>query len=63
MVISMRTLSMSNMTSLEWWQLYAAFCKFQSEAAKHNIYPGETNRIEGVLLEVCPIPQPQAMNV
>ena len=56
MVISMRTLSMSNMTSLEWWQLYAAFCKFQSEAAKHNIYPGEINRIEGVLLEVCPIP-------
>ena len=63
MVISLRTLSMSNMTSLEWWRLYEVFCKFQNEAVKHNICPGEINRIEDVLLEICPIPQPQAMNV
>lgn len=55
--------SMNNMSSLEWLQLYDAFCKFQCEATKYNVCCYEVDHIEDILLKNCPIPQPKPMKV
>ena len=50
-------------TAAEWWKVYEAFTNFQQLASKYNLCPNEIDRIEDIMLENCPIPQPQPMRV
>ena len=46
------------MNSLDWIHLYMTFSTFKVQAARHNLYTEELQRIEDDMFTYCPIPQP-----